>query len=183
MQEIAGDRWDPSGSTLCTYLLSTDYVFILKVYWQEWHHFFLLFFNVSLMQIFDEEHNVWFLDNGGAMLAVLHATTPIRHLWWVIATVIIFVGRSCTCSYNGKLHLYGFILFVWCSLWLHLMFWKADGSSFCMIIDSALRLEKCQNYRRLSVTAFYSCLDMMVWVLLCKWKVEQDGNLRLRMPS
>lgn len=33
------------------------------------------------MQIFDEEHNVWFLDNGGAMLAVLHAVTPIRHLW------------------------------------------------------------------------------------------------------
>ncbi|TNM99316.1 hypothetical protein fugu_012349 [Takifugu bimaculatus] len=32
-------------------------------------------------QIFDEEHNVWFLDNGGAMLAVLHAATPIRHLW------------------------------------------------------------------------------------------------------
>lgn len=38
-------------------------------------------FQCSLMQIFDEEHNVWFLDNGGAMLAVLHATTPIRHLW------------------------------------------------------------------------------------------------------
>lgn len=37
--------------------------------------------NVSPMQIFDEEHNVWFLDNGGAMLAVLHAATPIRHLW------------------------------------------------------------------------------------------------------
>lgn len=36
---------------------------------------------VSVMQIFDEEHNVWFLDNGGAMLAVLHATTPLRHLW------------------------------------------------------------------------------------------------------
>ncbi|XP_036980487.1 VPS10 domain-containing receptor SorCS3 isoform X1 [Acanthopagrus latus] len=34
----------------------------------------------SWRQIFDEEHNVWFLDNGGAMLAVLHATTPIRHL-------------------------------------------------------------------------------------------------------
>ncbi|XP_073337972.1 VPS10 domain-containing receptor SorCS3 [Pagrus major] len=35
----------------------------------------------SWRQIFDEEHNVWFLDNGGAMLAVLHAATPIRHLW------------------------------------------------------------------------------------------------------
>uniref|UniRef100_A0A3Q3MYC9 Sortilin related VPS10 domain containing receptor 3b n=1 Tax=Mastacembelus armatus TaxID=205130 RepID=A0A3Q3MYC9_9TELE len=35
----------------------------------------------SWRQIFDEEHNIWFLDNGGALLAVLHAATPIRHLW------------------------------------------------------------------------------------------------------
>ncbi|TMS04925.1 VPS10 domain-containing receptor SorCS1, partial [Larimichthys crocea] len=35
----------------------------------------------SWRQIFDEEHNVWFLDNGGAMLAVLHAEAPIRNLW------------------------------------------------------------------------------------------------------
>uniref|UniRef100_A0A667YBF1 Sortilin related VPS10 domain containing receptor 3b n=1 Tax=Myripristis murdjan TaxID=586833 RepID=A0A667YBF1_9TELE len=35
----------------------------------------------SWRQIFEEEHNIWFLDNGGALLAVLHATTPIRHLW------------------------------------------------------------------------------------------------------
>ncbi|XP_062319686.1 VPS10 domain-containing receptor SorCS3 [Osmerus eperlanus] len=35
----------------------------------------------SWRQIFEEEHNVWFLDNGGALLAVLHATAPIRHLW------------------------------------------------------------------------------------------------------
>ncbi|XP_077586040.1 VPS10 domain-containing receptor SorCS3-like [Stigmatopora nigra] len=35
----------------------------------------------SWRQIFDEEHNIWFLDNGGALLAVLHAPTPIRHLW------------------------------------------------------------------------------------------------------
>uniref|UniRef100_A0A8C3AQQ8 Sortilin related VPS10 domain containing receptor 3b n=1 Tax=Cyclopterus lumpus TaxID=8103 RepID=A0A8C3AQQ8_CYCLU len=35
----------------------------------------------SWRQIFVEEHNVWFLDNGGALLAVLHAVTPIRHLW------------------------------------------------------------------------------------------------------
>ncbi|KAM7408583.1 hypothetical protein PAMA_002346 [Pampus argenteus] len=38
-------------------------------------------FCVHQMQIFDEEHNIWFLDNGGALLAVLHAATPIRHLW------------------------------------------------------------------------------------------------------
>lgn len=35
----------------------------------------------SWRQIFDEEHNIWFLDNGGALLAVLHAPQPIRHLW------------------------------------------------------------------------------------------------------
>ncbi|XP_019715789.1 VPS10 domain-containing receptor SorCS3-like [Hippocampus comes] len=35
----------------------------------------------SWRQIFDEEHNIWFLDNGGALLAVLRAPTPIRHLW------------------------------------------------------------------------------------------------------
>ncbi|XP_004077390.2 VPS10 domain-containing receptor SorCS3 [Oryzias latipes] len=35
----------------------------------------------SWRQIFDEEYNVWFLDNGGALLAVLHAATPIRHVW------------------------------------------------------------------------------------------------------
>ncbi|XP_048843157.1 VPS10 domain-containing receptor SorCS3 [Brienomyrus brachyistius] len=32
-------------------------------------------------QIFQEEHNVWFLDKGGALLAVKQATVPIRHLW------------------------------------------------------------------------------------------------------
>ncbi|XP_031612707.1 VPS10 domain-containing receptor SorCS3 [Oreochromis aureus] len=35
----------------------------------------------SWRQIFDEEYNVWFLDNGGALLAVLQAAAPIRHLW------------------------------------------------------------------------------------------------------
>ncbi|KAM9364971.1 VPS10 domain-containing receptor SorCS3 [Pholidichthys leucotaenia] len=35
----------------------------------------------SWRQIFDEEYNIWFLDNGGALLAVLHAPAPIRHLW------------------------------------------------------------------------------------------------------
>ncbi|XP_072512789.1 LOW QUALITY PROTEIN: VPS10 domain-containing receptor SorCS3 [Salminus brasiliensis] len=32
-------------------------------------------------QIFDEEHNVWFLDKGGALLAVKQPTVPTRHLW------------------------------------------------------------------------------------------------------
>ncbi|XP_047208528.1 VPS10 domain-containing receptor SorCS3-like [Girardinichthys multiradiatus] len=35
----------------------------------------------SWRQIFDEEYNIWFLDNGGALLAVLHATKPLRQLW------------------------------------------------------------------------------------------------------
>ncbi|XP_056147393.1 LOW QUALITY PROTEIN: VPS10 domain-containing receptor SorCS3 [Lampris incognitus] len=35
----------------------------------------------SWRQIFEEEHHIWFLDDGGALLAVLHATAPIRHLW------------------------------------------------------------------------------------------------------
>ncbi|XP_032409521.1 VPS10 domain-containing receptor SorCS3 isoform X1 [Xiphophorus hellerii] len=35
----------------------------------------------SWRQIFDEEYNIWFLDNGGALLAVLHAAMPIRQLW------------------------------------------------------------------------------------------------------
>ncbi|XP_030643264.1 VPS10 domain-containing receptor SorCS3 [Chanos chanos] len=32
-------------------------------------------------QIFEEEHNVWFLDHGGALLAVMQASVPIQHLW------------------------------------------------------------------------------------------------------
>ncbi|XP_014888347.1 VPS10 domain-containing receptor SorCS3 isoform X1 [Poecilia latipinna] len=35
----------------------------------------------SWRQIFDEEYNIWFLDNGGALLAVLRAAVRIRHLW------------------------------------------------------------------------------------------------------
>ncbi|KAJ8360219.1 hypothetical protein SKAU_G00167440 [Synaphobranchus kaupii] len=35
----------------------------------------------SWKQIFEEEHNVWFLDKGGALLAVIQATVPVRHLW------------------------------------------------------------------------------------------------------
>ncbi|XP_053730343.1 VPS10 domain-containing receptor SorCS3 [Synchiropus splendidus] len=35
----------------------------------------------SWRQIFNEEHNIWFLDNGGALLAVVRAPILIRHLW------------------------------------------------------------------------------------------------------
>ncbi|XP_076834933.1 VPS10 domain-containing receptor SorCS3 isoform X2 [Brachyhypopomus gauderio] len=32
-------------------------------------------------QIFEEEHSVWFLDNGGALMAVTQASVPTQHLW------------------------------------------------------------------------------------------------------
>uniref|UniRef100_A0A8C9VMM7 Sortilin related VPS10 domain containing receptor 3b n=1 Tax=Scleropages formosus TaxID=113540 RepID=A0A8C9VMM7_SCLFO len=32
-------------------------------------------------QIFEEEHSIWFLDHGGALLAVAQAAGPIRHFW------------------------------------------------------------------------------------------------------
>ncbi|XP_062866910.1 VPS10 domain-containing receptor SorCS3 [Trichomycterus rosablanca] len=32
-------------------------------------------------QIFDEEHNIWFLDRGGTLLAVKQPTVPTRHVW------------------------------------------------------------------------------------------------------
>uniref|UniRef100_A0A8C6TN56 Sortilin related VPS10 domain containing receptor 3 n=1 Tax=Neogobius melanostomus TaxID=47308 RepID=A0A8C6TN56_9GOBI len=35
----------------------------------------------SWRQIFEEEHNVWFLDKGGALVAVKQPTVPTRNLW------------------------------------------------------------------------------------------------------
>lgn len=35
------------------------------------------------VQIFEEEHNVWFLDKGGALVAVKQPSVPTRHLWYV----------------------------------------------------------------------------------------------------
>uniref|UniRef100_A0A8V0Z4L5 Sortilin related VPS10 domain containing receptor 3 n=1 Tax=Gallus gallus TaxID=9031 RepID=A0A8V0Z4L5_CHICK len=35
----------------------------------------------SWRQIFEEEYNVWFLDWGGALVALKHTSMPIRHLW------------------------------------------------------------------------------------------------------
>ncbi|KAI1886816.1 hypothetical protein AGOR_G00199700 [Albula goreensis] len=32
-------------------------------------------------QIFEEEHSIWFLDNGGALIAVKQTTVPIRNIW------------------------------------------------------------------------------------------------------
>ncbi|KAF3851935.1 hypothetical protein F7725_005290 [Dissostichus mawsoni] len=35
----------------------------------------------SWRQIFEEEHNVWFLDKGGALVAVKQPSVPTKHLW------------------------------------------------------------------------------------------------------
>uniref|UniRef100_A0A3P8SY57 PKD domain-containing protein n=1 Tax=Amphiprion percula TaxID=161767 RepID=A0A3P8SY57_AMPPE len=35
----------------------------------------------SWRPIFEEEHNVWFLDKGGALVAVKQPSVPTRHLW------------------------------------------------------------------------------------------------------
>ncbi|XP_061763847.1 VPS10 domain-containing receptor SorCS3 [Nerophis ophidion] len=35
----------------------------------------------SWRQIFEEEHNVWFLDRGGALVAVKQPSVPTKHLW------------------------------------------------------------------------------------------------------
>ncbi|XP_072546276.1 VPS10 domain-containing receptor SorCS3 isoform X2 [Salminus brasiliensis] len=32
-------------------------------------------------QIFEEEHSVWFLDHGGALMAVTQSSVPTQHLW------------------------------------------------------------------------------------------------------
>uniref|UniRef100_A0A5F8HH65 Sortilin related VPS10 domain containing receptor 3 n=1 Tax=Monodelphis domestica TaxID=13616 RepID=A0A5F8HH65_MONDO len=35
----------------------------------------------AISWIFDEEYNIWFLDWGGALVAMKHTSMPIRHLW------------------------------------------------------------------------------------------------------
>uniref|UniRef100_A0AAY4F144 PKD domain-containing protein n=1 Tax=Denticeps clupeoides TaxID=299321 RepID=A0AAY4F144_9TELE len=35
----------------------------------------------NFRQIFEEEHNIWFLDKGGALLAVKQPSVPTRNLW------------------------------------------------------------------------------------------------------
>lgn len=36
---------------------------------------------VFLFQIFEEEHSVLYLDQGGVLVAMKHTSLPIRHLW------------------------------------------------------------------------------------------------------
>ncbi|XP_053805018.1 VPS10 domain-containing receptor SorCS3 [Vidua chalybeata] len=45
----------------------------------------------SWRQIFEEEYNIWFLDWGGALVAMKHTSVPIRHMW-----VSFDEGRSWT---------------------------------------------------------------------------------------
>lgn len=53
----------------------------------EMGHNFVTFVTVFLIpmsvQIFEEEHNIWFLDKGGALVAVKQPSVPTRHLWYV----------------------------------------------------------------------------------------------------
>lgn len=102
-----------------------------------------------------------------------------------IADIIITAGWSCRCW-----SCWGSVFFIfpgggpWCSIWLHLMFWNGDGPSLHDYCIGTAALELSESFpTEESVTALYSWLDMMVWVLLCKWEVEQGGNMRLRMPS
>uniref|UniRef100_A0AAX7UP41 PKD domain-containing protein n=1 Tax=Astatotilapia calliptera TaxID=8154 RepID=A0AAX7UP41_ASTCA len=37
----------------------------------------------GMIVIFEEEHNIWFLDKGGALVAVKQPSVPTRHLWYV----------------------------------------------------------------------------------------------------
>lgn len=38
----------------------------------------LFFFYI---QIFEEEHSILYLDQGGVLVAMKHTSLPIRHLW------------------------------------------------------------------------------------------------------
>lgn len=75
----AGNSWRQVGLHTARVYLKQIMDSCWKRVCHEWSK--CVFFLCAPIQIFDEEHNVWFLDNGGALLAVLHAATPIRHLW------------------------------------------------------------------------------------------------------
>lgn len=36
----------------------------------------------SLLQIFQEEYSIFFLNQGGSLVAIRHTPLPIRHIWW-----------------------------------------------------------------------------------------------------
>ena len=79
----------------------------------------------------------------------------------------LMVGRSSCCNYwRYELQSNMVYLLFWFSSWLHIMFSTAE-------------LFPTEE----SIAALYLCLDLIVWVLLCKWKPLHGGNTRVRMPS
>uniref|UniRef100_A0A8C3G8R1 PKD domain-containing protein n=1 Tax=Cyclopterus lumpus TaxID=8103 RepID=A0A8C3G8R1_CYCLU len=57
----------------------------------------------SWRQIFEEEHNVWFLDKGGAIVAVKQPSVPTRHLWYVYLEN--FFGHSSSLKFCFNVHI------------------------------------------------------------------------------
>lgn len=49
------------------------------------------------VQIFEEEHNVWFLDKGGALVAVKQPSVPTRHLWYVHISLSFEIALHLIC--------------------------------------------------------------------------------------
>ncbi|KAJ7402000.1 hypothetical protein BTVI_90369 [Pitangus sulphuratus] len=47
--------------------------------WRQWSGALMEY--LICLQIFEEEYNVWFLDWGGALVAMKHTSVPIRHMW------------------------------------------------------------------------------------------------------
>lgn len=52
---------------------------------------------VVRVQIFEEEHNVWFLDKGGALVAVKQPSVPTRHLWYVHISLTFEIALHLIC--------------------------------------------------------------------------------------
>lgn len=54
-------------------------LFLLLAFLFQWSRAFMRC--LFCLQIFEEEYNVWFLDWGGALVALKQTSVPIRHLW------------------------------------------------------------------------------------------------------
>lgn len=198
----AGNSWRQVRTiqvyTLPVCLLWTEDVFMLKVCCQKWSKWVFLFFFFSQWRFL--------------MKSTTFGSLTMEGLYWqsytqrhqfdtygrcsgssTIADVTIIGGRNSRYwSCGGKLLGYHFIVCVrvcWGYSMQHMITFNVFEmlmGQVCMIIVSALQLQNRAwiiSNRRDSVIALYSWLDMMVWVLLCKWEVEQGGNMRLRMPS
>lgn len=136
------------------------------------------FFSV---QIFDEEYNVWFLDNGGALLAVLHAATPIRHVWWVQFVIKREHAGDRNCrSCSGKLPGFNFVLGVgnarWCWIWLHLMFWNVDGPSLC---DYCIGSTTSELSFPTGLSVLQLCTLSWIWRFECFYGNEKSSRMEI----